>query len=97
MKFNVLGSPSCALVHKKKVLCTGDPSDRNLESDISGLIEGKLLEHKPSDEREVEKTPQFSTESHDELISKARESSKSLLVFIRICSNPKCHQSVNLL
>lgn len=71
-KFDVNGIPSCALVHNGKVLWTGHPSERNLENDINGLIEGKPLssEEKPA---EGEKPPTISSESHNEMISKARE------------------------
>jgi hypothetical protein len=40
--FEIRGNRPCLLVHKAKVLWRGDPSERKLAEDISGLIAGTL-------------------------------------------------------
>jgi hypothetical protein len=44
--FQVQGIPTCALVHKSKILWVGHPSERNLESDINSLIAGEEFKSK---------------------------------------------------
>lgn len=46
IRYDVEGIPTCVLIHKSKLIWIGDPEDRNLESDIKNLIEGKPIEIK---------------------------------------------------
>ena len=92
-KFDVNGIPFCALVHKKKILWTGHPSNRNLESDINGLIQGKSLEQKANDKEAQEKTPELSEEAHNELVLRAREKHQD---FTSVHSNLKAPEVVSV-
>ena len=71
-KFDVNGIPTCALVHKSKVLWAGHPSERNLESDINTLIEGKPLAIK-AEEAKVQAPLELTPEIHVEMFTRARE------------------------
>jgi thiol-disulfide isomerase/thioredoxin len=48
--FQVNGIPTCALVHKSKILWVGHPSERNLEQDINGLIAGEEFKSSSGDD-----------------------------------------------
>ena len=71
-RFDVNGIPCCALIHKGKVLWVGHPSERNLESDINSLIEGKSLEVKV-EEAKVAEASTLTPEAHADMFLRARE------------------------
>lgn len=63
-KFNVNGIPKCVLVKNGKVLWSGHPSERKLEEDINGLIEGKdvFTANAPEPAEAAEENPLMSEE-----------------------------------
>ncbi|OMJ67147.1 hypothetical protein SteCoe_35774 [Stentor coeruleus] len=69
-KFNVNGIPKCVLVKGGKVLWAGHPSERKLEEDINGLIEGKDLVQKVQPGA-GEAAPIITQEEHNQMFERA--------------------------
>ncbi|OMJ84359.1 hypothetical protein SteCoe_14508 [Stentor coeruleus] len=68
-KFDVNQVPKCTLVRNGKVLWLGNPSERKLEDDINGLIQGnELLKNKSEDPENVS----YNQEELDIMFEKAR-------------------------
>jgi thiol-disulfide isomerase/thioredoxin len=72
-KFDVNGIPTCALVHKSKVLWIGHPSERKLEEDINSLIEGKSIEVKIDAPAAAGAAQDYTPEAHNEMLTRASE------------------------
>jgi thiol-disulfide isomerase/thioredoxin len=69
-KFNVNGIPKCILVKGGKVLWIGHPSERKLEDDINGLIEGRHLVKNDQAGGGNEVVP-ITQEVHDQMFERA--------------------------
>ena len=84
--FAVQGIPTCLLVHKGKILWRGHPSERKLEEDINGLIEGREVSFGGSGNESSESNA--STISAEEVTEKLNQTKEILASWRQ--ENEKC-------